>query len=118
MTMAKDRNSYAKRQREIEKKRKADKKRDRRAERTRTVGSSWDTDKSVLVLTPEQQSALGIFRKFQMTTGKMLCFSGPDLATFHDALDQLTVKGLLEGEMPRGSYSLTETGFAAMNDVA
>lgn len=46
----------------------------------------------------------------------MLCFSGPNLKQNKATLDLLTNKELLVKERFKGGYSLTRTGFAAMND--
>ncbi len=52
-----------------------------------------------------------------MTPGQMLCFYGPDLKKQDKAtLELLTDKELLVKEKFKGGYSLTQAGFAAMND--
>lgn len=113
--MAKDRNTYAKRQREVERKRKADEKRERRAKKKQQPDELCE-GQSPSLLTPAEHSVLNVFRKFLMTPGKMLCFGSSDLEAFKMPLAELTSKGLLVEEKPRGGYSLTRTGFAAMKD--
>ena len=51
-----------------------------------------------------------------MNPGQMLCFSGPNLEQNTATLELLTDKELLVKEKLKGGYSLTQTGFAAMND--
>lgn len=54
------------------------------------------------------------FRRFLMSPGQMLCFAGPDLAYFRDALSRLTESGHLVAEAFPGGYSLTHKGFSVM----
>ena len=51
-----------------------------------------------------------------MIPGQMLCFSGPDFKQDEATLTELTDRELLVKEGFKGGYSLTRTGFAAMND--
>jgi len=51
-----------------------------------------------------------------MIPGQMLCFSGPNLKQDKAVLTRLTDKDLLVKEKFQGGYSLTQTGFAAMNE--
>lgn len=51
-----------------------------------------------------------------MIPGQMLCFSGPNLKQDKATLTDMTNKELLVKEGFKGGYSLTRTGFAAMND--
>ena len=67
-------------------------------------------------LSSAESSVLSAFRKYLMTPGKMLCFSGPELASFKAPLKQLISKGLLVEESFQGGYSLTAAGFAAMKE--
>ena len=67
------------------------------------------------MLTTSEQRVLRTFRRFLMTPGEMLCFSGPDLQQHQATLELLTSKDLLVKERFKGGYSLTEEGFAAMN---
>jgi predicted transcriptional regulator len=53
-----------------------------------------------------------------MTTGQMLCLSGNELDSNKQTLDQLVSDGLLIAESFKGGYSLTETGFDAMRNLA
>jgi hypothetical protein len=46
----------------------------------------------------------------------MLCFSGPKLEQDKATLELLSDKDLLDKEKFNGGYSLTQAGFAAMND--
>ena len=114
--MAKDRNTIAKRQREVEKKRKADQKRERRAKKRKKPDELCETNKSQSLLSPAENAVLSVFRKYLMTPGTMLCFGSSDLEAFDVPLAQLTSKGLLVAENSQGGFSLTETGFAAMTD--
>lgn len=114
--MAKDRNTFAKRQREVEKKQKADQKRERRARRKQDSDDTGGPGMSPSALSRGERCVLNAFRKHLMTPGKLFCFEGSDLDTFDMPLAQLTRKGLLVAEEPEGGYSLTETGFTAMND--
>ncbi len=70
-----------------------------------------------ILLSPSEQRVLRTFRRFLMTPGQMLCFYGPDLKKQDKAtLELLTDKELLVKEKFKGGYSLTQAGFAAMND--
>lgn len=116
--MAKDRNTYAKQQREVEKRRKAGEKRDRRAQRRSLPSDPYHPDGDEPELTPEEQSVMGVFRKYQMTPGKMLCFGGSDFESLRTPLTELADKGLLVADKTKGGYSLSDRGFAAMVDCA
>ena len=134
--MTKDRNTFAKRQREMDRKHKADVKRQRRvkkkqeaamrsesdaADATEPVGDattdSSSTDSSS-VLSDTERSVLNIFRRFQMETGQMLCLSRSEVETFHQPLAELADRGLIVAEKFAGGYSLTPNGFAAMRSLA
>ena len=69
-------------------------------------------------LSPAERKILLAFREYLMTPGEMLCFGLQDLNAVGAPLDTLTDRGLLVAERFRGGYSLTETGFAAMQAVA
>jgi hypothetical protein len=71
--------------------------------------------KRTLISTDEKR-ILEIFRQFMIRPGQMLCFYGQDLKKYKPALRQLTEQGLLVQERFRGGYSLTQAGFAAMED--
>jgi hypothetical protein len=114
--MSKDRNTFAKRQRESEKKRKAGEKRDRRAKKKNSPDDNGEPNESPSLVSRAEHSVLSLFRKYLMTPGKMLCLSNADLEVFDVPLAQLTTKGLLVPENSRGGYSLTESGFAVMKD--
>lgn len=65
------------------------------------------------------ESELGVlmtFRRYLMTPYRMLCFCGPDFERNERALKSLTDRDMLVKESFVGGYSLTFTGFAAMND--
>jgi hypothetical protein len=68
------------------------------------------------MLSESEQRVLQTFRRFLMTPGQMLCFSGPNLKQDKATLELLTNKELLAKEEFSGGYSLTPNGFAAMND--
>ena len=51
-----------------------------------------------------------------MIPGQMLCFSGPNFERDKATLTDMTDRELLVKEGFKGGYSLTRTGFAAMND--
>ena len=53
-----------------------------------------------------------------MAPDKMLCFFGPNLERDKATLQLMTDKELLVKEKFKGGYSLTQAGFAAMNDCA
>jgi hypothetical protein len=131
--MAKDRNTFAKRQREMERKRKQDEKRQHKAKRKQDasnpsphpvdsqeieqhVGVATQTPSSLL--SPAQRTVLTTFRQFRMTPGQMLCFSRSDEDTFRAPLTELAAGGYLVTERFQGGYSLTASGFAAMQSIA
>ncbi len=71
--------------------------------------------RETILLSTSEQRVLHTFRRFLMTPGKMLCFSGPNLKQNKVTLELLTDKELLvKGEF-EGGFSLTQAGFAAMN---
>lgn len=61
-----------------------------------------------------EKSVLLRFSQYLMTPGKMLCFSGPDLARHRRALQALAERKFLEKEDFKGGYSLTQAGFRTM----
>jgi hypothetical protein len=69
-------------------------------------------------LSPGQQAVLTVFRRFRMTPGHMLCFSRADEDAFRTPLTELAEGGLLVTERFSGGYSLTASGFAAMQAMA
>ena len=111
-------NTFAKRQREVNRKHKATQKRDRRAQKKQHGSDAGEETRPSSFLTLGERSVLGVFRKHLMTPGKMLCLSGSDVQAFRVPLTLMTKKGLVVAEGPQGSYSLTESGFAAMKDSA
>ena len=68
------------------------------------------------MISTSEQRVLHTFRKFLMTPGQMLCFSGPNLEQDEAILELLTERELLVKEKFKGGYSLTPAGFAFMND--
>jgi hypothetical protein len=114
--MAKDQNTFAKRQREVERKQKAEQKRERRSQRKQKADELCEPNRSPSWFSQTELSVLSVFRKYRMTPGKMLCLGSSDLEAFNAQLAHLTDKGLLVAEKFRGGYSLTEVGFAAMKD--
>ena len=112
--MAKDRNTMAKRQREVDKRRKADEKRDKRNRRK----TEPDAEPSVnSQLTDGELNVLGVFKKYLLAPGQMLCLSNTDIDSMKSVLESLTSAGLLVPEEFKGGYSLTQTGFRAMNEL-
>ena len=108
--MGRDQNTFAKRQRELEQKRKAEDKRQKRAGTKPTVAPAHAS-----ALSAREQQCLAIFRKYMIVQeGQMLCFHGPELELLKNYLIMLTRKGLLNAESSKGGYSLTATGVAAM----
>lgn len=69
-----------------------------------------------ILLSTSEQRVLRTFQRFLITPGKMLCFSGTNLKQNEATLEFLTDKELLVKEKFKGGYSLTQAGFAAMND--
>ncbi len=68
------------------------------------------------LLSASEQRVLRTFREYLISPGQMLCFSGPKLEQDQAALELLNDKDLLVQEAYKGGYSLTQAGFAAMND--
>jgi hypothetical protein len=69
-----------------------------------------------ILLSTSEQRVLRTFRRFLMTPGQMLCISGPDLERDRATLELLIDKEVLVKDQFKGGYSLTQAGFAAMND--
>lgn len=129
--MTKDRNTFAKRQREMDRKHKADAKRQRRVQRKQEAATQPDSDalsdveqgaatatRSSSPLSSNQCSVLMVFRRFRMNPGRMLCFSRSDVEAYREPLTELTDQGLIVKEKFTGGYSLTPHGFAAMQSLA
>lgn len=114
--MAKDRNTFAKRQREMEQKRKASEKRELRNRRKSQPEQSPELTEATSSLSPEQLEVLSVFRKFRTSPGQMLCFSSSDIVVFRMPLAELADNGLLIAEKFQGGYSLTQAGFAAIRN--
>jgi len=105
--MAKDQNTFAKRQREMEKKRKAEEKRERRAKKKNETDKSSEPNTLQSSLSVAEESVLGIFQKYLMLPGKMLCLTSVDVETFKLPLSQLIKDGLLVSEVSRRLFSHT-----------
>ncbi|MEZ6134443.1 MAG: hypothetical protein R3C53_05990 [Pirellulaceae bacterium] len=121
--MAKDRNTMAKRQREVDKKRKQDDKRDKRTRRKDEPAAPQPVANPVAEsefgrLTDAEINVLGVFRKYLMGPGQMLCLSNTDIDSMKSTLDKLTKAGLLVPEDFKGGYSLTQSGYKAMTEVS
>ena len=67
------------------------------------------------MLTSAERRVLRTFQEFLITPGQMLCFTGPVLQRDRMTLEQLVKKDMVVRESFKGAYSLTHTGFAAMN---
>ena len=72
---------------------------------------------SPLQLSIGEVHILAVFRKYLMTPGRMLCLNNTDIGTMKRSLDKLIAAGLLIPEDFKGSYSLTRSGFNAMNEL-
>lgn len=106
--MGKDRNTMAKREREASKRRKAEDKRVKRNQRkTESNDPNFQT-------TSGEDRILGIFSKYLMPAGQMLCFSTQDTASLQSSLDSMVAHGFLQEEGREGGYSMTESGYALM----
>ncbi len=116
--MAKDRNTMAKRQREVEKRQKQMDKRDNRErKKTETTTATDESTSRPQRLSDGELHVLAMFRKYLMTPGKMLCISSQDITSMKKSLDKLTLAGLLVPEEFKGGYSLTRSGYEAMQEI-
>ena len=68
-------------------------------------------------LSAGEVNILGVFKKYLMTPGRMLCLNNTDIGTMKRSLDKLIAAGLLIPEDFKGSYSLTRSGFNVMNEL-
>ena len=113
--MGKDRNTMAKRQREVEKRQKAVDKRDKRTYRKNNPDGTPDlSSREEAKLSPSEINVLSIFRKYLMTPGQMLCLNNADLISMKTPLEKLVASRLLVPEASKGGYSLSRDGFEAM----
>jgi hypothetical protein len=112
--MTRNRNTFAKRQREVEQKRKSDEKRDMRAQRRQKSADFFSSVGATVELSSAEHAVLGIFQRYLITTGQMFCFCAADLETYDLPLAQLVRRKYLVEEDFQGAYSLTSSGFAAM----
>lgn len=108
--MAKDRNTIAKRQREVEKREKAARKRVKREQR-KILPTEMMTQRT---LSDDDHKVLSIFKRYLMTAGKMLCLNSSDISLYRSSLSDLVNDGFLVAEETNGGYSLTASGFQAM----
>lgn len=70
-----------------------------------------------MLLSAAERQVLDTYRKYLITPGQMLCFSGPDWERNKQTLEHMSSRELLSKESFHGGYSLTQAGFAAMNEV-
>ncbi|MHB8898335.1 MAG: hypothetical protein ACYC6Y_06270, partial [Thermoguttaceae bacterium] len=68
--------------------------------------SPSDGSETQITLSLTEQAVLGVFRKYLMSPGKMLCFSNADLQSYRGSLASLSHKGLLVKENFGGGYAL------------
>ena len=68
-------------------------------------------------LSTGEVSVLTLFRKYLMTPGRMLCLNHAEVGSMKRSLDKLIAAGMLVPESFKGSYSLTRSGFQAMNEL-
>jgi hypothetical protein len=122
--MANDRNTFAKRQREMEKKRKAGEKLQKRSQRRDTTQPEEPSAIAAKVadtrplLSDGECKVLNVFREFMMSPGKMLCLNKADVELYSKSLITLIGKRFLVPEKFSGGYSLTQAGFNAMREYA
>lgn len=112
--MSRNRNTFAKRQREVEQKRKSDEKREQRAQQRQRAADFFASSGTTVELSPAELAVLGVFERYLITTGQMFCFCAADLETYNLPLAQLVRRKYLVEEDFQGAYSLTPSGFAAM----
>ncbi len=93
------------------------KKRARRATSVDGVPAAVSVAGSDLQLSAGEVNVLAVFRKYLMTPGRMLCLNNTDIGSMKRSLDRLIAAGLLIPEGFKGSYSLTRSGFNAMNEL-
>lgn len=68
------------------------------------------------LLTVAERRVLHTYQQYLITPGQMLCFAGPNLERDKETLELMSDKQLLTRESFDGGYSLTRSGFVAMND--
>ena len=69
------------------------------------------------MLSSADQTVLDVFRRYLVTPGEMLCFHGTWLDDHRDSLRHLTARKLITKDQFKGGYSLTEAGFAAVQNA-
>lgn len=67
------------------------------------------------MLTVAERRVLDTYQQYLITPGQMLCFSGPNFERDEKTLEIMSGKKLLTKESFGGAYSLTRSGFVAMN---
>ena len=66
------------------------------------------------MISASEKDVLQVFRSYKITTGELLCFSGPNLQKHEAGLKKLAVRKMLIKERFKGAYSLTASGYEAM----
>lgn len=69
-------------------------------------------------LSTGEEKVLKIFRQYLMTPGQMLCLSNVGIDSMQLILSSMTESGLIVPDDFKGAYSLTRTGYEAMNRIA
>ena len=69
------------------------------------------------MISKADRAALDIFRTYLVEPGEMLCFHGPWFDEHRESLRHLTAIKLVTKEQFEGGYSLTKSGFAALQDA-
>ena len=68
--------------------------------------------------TQRELKVLEHFRRYLMSPGDMLCFSGQDIESMGTGIEDLVKRCMLVPERKKGSFSLTKQGFEAMRAIA
>jgi hypothetical protein len=82
---------------------------------TKSIVSFVNNTGEQITFTKSEQVVFATFRNYLMTPHRMLCFFGPSLEQNQAALKHLTEMEMLVKESFKGAYSLTSSGYAAMN---
>jgi hypothetical protein len=69
------------------------------------------------MLSLADQIVLDVFRRYLVTSGEMLCFHGKWLEEHGASLRRLTAIKLITKEDFQGGYSLTDAGYAAVQNT-
>ena len=79
--------------------------------------TDFDTiHEATTMLTVAERRILDTYQQYLITPGQMLCFAGPNFERDKETLELMSDKELLMRESFDGGYSLTRSGFVAMND--